>query len=340
MTVKLSDIAERSKVSVSTVSRVLNNHQHVNEEKRRAVLKVAEELGYDLPRYALDPKKAPHVILVTMHERDPDSDPATAGWESFNHLVSRGAQPVLRRAGFSVSLYHPELPTDALHSLFKDGPLKGLLIIGGSVPSGLLDALNSRNVPFVIAGAHVDPSKGSSIMADILQGTRQVASHLVSLGRERIALINGPASTITSRLKADGWRLGLASHGMLSNEACHLGGEFSAKAGYDLTLNMLERSPDVDAVMYADDFMALGGLKALAEAGLRVPEDVAVVGFHDYPIATFTMPSLTTVGFDMVRMGSIAAHRLLHLLEGGDPSPWTLQLPTTLIVRRSTRADE
>jgi LacI family transcriptional regulator len=336
MAVKLSDVAARSAVSISTVSRVLNNHRHVNETTRRSVLEAAESLGYPIPRAALEPRDARDVVLLTMHVRDPQRDPAVAGWESFNHLVGQGALPVLQRAGFRPRQLEPDGRPRSAEALFREAAPAGVLVVGGSVPAELVRALVGRDVPVVIAGAHADPERCSSVMADYLQGARDAVSHLVSLGRRRIALVNGPATTLTSRLKADGWRLGLAVHGMVADEARHVGGEFSAQAGHDLTIELLQRAPDTDAILYADDFSALGGIKAAGELGKAVPDDVAIVGFHNYPIAAFLSPPLTSVAFDMVRMGAIAAQRLVQLLEGEDTTPWTVQLPTCLVVRRST----
>jgi len=336
MAVKLSDVAARSAVSISTVSRVLNNHRHVNEVTRRSVLEAAESLGYPIPRAALEHKDARDVVLLTMHVRDPQRDPAVAGWESFNHLVGQGALPVLQSAGFRPRQLQPDGRPRSAEALFREAAPAGVLIVGGSVPAELVKALVGRDVPVVIAGAHADPERCNSVMADYLQGAREAVSHLASLGRRRIALVNGPATTLTSRLKADGWRLGLAVHGAVADEARHVGGEFSAQAGHDLTIELLRRAPDTDAILYADDFTALGGIKAAGELGKTVPDDIAVVGFHNYPIAAFLSPPLTSVAFDMVRMGTIAAQRLVQLLEGGDPTPWMVQLPTSLVVRRST----
>lgn len=336
MAVKLSDVAARSAVSISTVSRVLNNHRHVNEDTRRNVLEAAKTLGYPIPPAVLEPGDHRDVVLLTMHVRDPEKDPAVAGWESFNHLIGQGALPVLQRAGYRPRQLQPDARPRNADGLLRDAAPAGVLVVGGSVPADLVTTLLGRAVPVVIAGAHADPERCSSVMADYLQGAREAVSHLVSLGRRRVALVNGPSTTMTSRLKADGWRLGLAVHGVLADEARHAGGEFSAQAGHDLTVELLRRAPDTDAILYADDFLALGGIKAIGELGKRVPDDVAVVGIHDYPIAAFLSPPLTSVAFDMVRMGAIAAQRLVQVLEGGDRAPWTVQLPTRLVVRRST----
>jgi LacI family transcriptional regulator len=336
MAVKLSDVAARSDVSISTVSRVLNNHRHVNEATRRNVLAAAEFLGYPIPRAAMEPRDARDVVLLTMHVRDPQKDPAVAGWESFNHLVGQGALSVLQGAGFRPRQLEPDGRPRTAEALLRGRAPAGVIVVGGSVPAELVAALIGRSVPVVIAGAHADPDRCSSVMADYLQGARDAVSHLVSLGRRRVALVNGPATTVSSRLKADGWRLGLAVHGVLADETLHVGGEFSAQAGHDLTIELLRRAPDTDAILYADDFSALGGIKAIDELGKSVPDDIAIVGFHNYPIASFLSPPLTSVGFDMVRMGAIAANRLVQLLDGGDAAPWTVQLPTSLVVRRST----
>ena len=335
-TATLADIADRSSVSIATVSRVLNNRPYVNEETRRAVLTAAAELGYRLAQRKTGAQTKGTVLLLIMRELKPENVAINGGWEGFNHFVDAGAYGVLKAAGLTPR-------TDRLQARFDDGLISpdvaGVLLIGGSVSPALLDTLKAHDVPCVAVGAHVNPNEIDSVMADVLHGTKEAVSHLAATRRRKIALINGPVDTRTSQEKYEGWRLGLALHGLEFRPDLLLPGNFTANSGHSQTHALLDQVPDVDAIIYADDFMALGGVKALNERGKNIPDDVAIIGFHDYPIALYTTPPLTSVGFDMQRMGAIAAQRLVQLLESSRAEdPWAIQVPTSLRVRASTSA--
>jgi LacI family transcriptional regulator len=111
--------------------------------------------------------------------------------------------------------------------------------------------------------------------------------------------------------------------------------DFSPEAGYQSTKELLKTHPKLNAIIYADDMIAIGGMRALREAGLKIPQDVAVTGFGNYELAKYTSPALTSVAYDMHAMGRIAATRLYNILQDNDPIPWEIQVPTSLVVRES-----
>jgi LacI family transcriptional regulator len=173
-------------------------------------------------------------------------------------------------------------------------------------------------------------------MADVANGIRQAVDHLLALGRRRIALVNGPSTTGTSAAKLDGFRLALATNDLPFVAANVVAAEFTPDAGHEQTEALLRLAPDLDAIVFADDRTAVGGLKALRQAGRRVPEDVAVTGFGHLDIARYVVPTLTTVEYDLRAMGRKAARRLYDLLEDPDDAAWGIIEPVTLIVGEST----
>jgi DNA-binding LacI/PurR family transcriptional regulator len=158
---------------------------------------------------------------------------------------------------------------------------------------------------------------------------------LFQRGCRKIGLINGPETTATSLEKLNGLRLGLALHNLLFEDCQVVAGDFFAESGFACTRSLLERCPNLDAILYADDRMAMGGLSALKELGKRVPQDVAVTSYGDYELSRFTDPPLTTIRYDMHAMGVVAARRLTMLLTEPDAYPWHVVVPTTLVVRQS-----
>jgi DNA-binding LacI/PurR family transcriptional regulator len=174
-------------------------------------------------------------------------------------------------------------------------------------------------------------------MADYAGGAVQAVNHLIARGRRRIGLVNGPSTTTSSEEKHRGFRLALSLHDMLpaplQTVVCE---DFSSECGYAQTRQLLSRMPALDAIVYASDGIAMGGLRALRENDRRVPDDIAVTGFYDYELARFTDPPLTTVHIDLDVMGAIAGRRLCMLLEEPDSQAWCVTVPTSLVVRGST----
>lgn len=243
---------------------------------------------------------------------------------------------MLEAAALEPKTHHLDAsPAQFVQYLDDVGPV-GTLLIGSEVPADVMQALLERGHPFVIVGAQVDPGVASSVMADVLHGTAAAIRHLRAIGRDTIGVVNGPEGSGTHADRLDGARLGLSQVGIEFEPELTRSFEFTVAAGRRGTDELLDARPDVSALLFADDFMALGGLKALSERGLRVPEDVAVVGFYDYPIAGFTSPALTSVSVDLSRMGRIASELLVALLQGGASTPWSVCIPASLTVRAST----
>jgi DNA-binding LacI/PurR family transcriptional regulator len=174
-------------------------------------------------------------------------------------------------------------------------------------------------------------------MANYVQGMCLAVDHLAQAGCKYIFLVNGPSSTNTSDEKYKGFRLALSLNNLpYDNYHVTSGDTFESESGYIATLRLLAQSNPIDAIIYADDGMAMGGLKAIRESGRKVPDDIAVIGFHNYEYARFADPALTTIGFDMQMMGRLAAQRLTALVDGASNDPHVMTVPTNLIIREST----
>ncbi len=215
--------------------------------------------------------------------------------------------------------------------------ITGLIFLGGLFDHNLLRRLRQQSIPFVTAGAHAFPLDANSVMANYVQGMVFAIEHLSSRGRRHICLVNGPEATTTSSEKFWGFRLALSLNNLLYEPYQSTRGDgFDVENGFDATTRLLELGRQVDAIIYADDGMAVGGLKAIRDSGRLVPEDIAVIGFHNYDFARFADPALTTIGFDMQMMGRLAALRLCNLMDGATDDPHTMTVSTRLIVRAST----
>lgn len=336
--VTIRDVARHASVSTATVSRVLNDHPHVREEIRQLVWSAIQVLGYPIPapRRAEGPGRT--VLLCGYGADDGSTSRRNDGvvGTDFARLVLAGAQAALHQRGATALLRHSGGGRAGLRQQAEDGTLAGLIILGGQLPDDFVADLRLTQLPFVVAGGCHPTIALNCVTADYQSGVVQAVEHLARGGRKQIALLNGPPITTTSAAKYYGYRLGLSLHDLPYAPAYVAASAFTPEAGYEQTLRLLEQAPELDAIFYGDDYMAMGGLRALKEQGRRVPDDVAVVGLHDYEIARFTDPPLTSVFFDMPLMGRLAAERLGSLIDDPEQPPWQLLVPTSLVVRAST----
>ncbi len=328
-------IAERSNVSIATVSRVLNNHNNVSDETRMLVLRAAQALGYPLP----DPQRGQMVFRTVLVLMTQATEPAGRGRSvdaTFESEVWGGIESVLSAKGVATKLQQaPMAPADA-DRLASEAGVAGVIILGGIVAHEFLERLQQVGLPFVSVGSHAHPLRTNYVMADVASGIRLAVDHLVAQGRRRIALVNGPITTGTSAAKLDGYRLALATNDQPYRASAVVAAEFTPDSGFEQTVELLRAAPDLDAVVFGDDRMAIGGLKALRQADRRVPHDVAVTGFGHLDIARYVIPTLTTVEYNLQAMGKKAARRLYDLLEDPDDYTWGIIEPTSLIIGEST----
>lgn len=332
-------IAERSNVSIATVSRVLNHHTNVSDETRLLVLQAAHALGYPLT----DNKRGPRVFRTVLVLMVQVTEPAGRGRSvdaTFESLVWSGIEPVLAAKGVATKLQQsPMTPADA-DRLASEAGVAGVIILGGIVAHEFLERLQQNGLPFVMVGSHAHPLHTNYVMADVANGIRLAVDHLAAQGRQHIALVNGPPTTGTSAAKLDGYRLALATNDLTYRAACVLSAEFTPDSGYEQTAELMNAERGLDAIVYGDDRTAVGGLKALRQAQRSVPHDVAVTGFGHLDIARYVTPTLTTVEYNLQAMGKKAARRLYDLLEDPDDSSWGIIEPTSLIIGESTAGEQ
>ncbi|NLF77796.1 MAG: LacI family transcriptional regulator [Chloroflexi bacterium] len=323
-------------MSIATVSRALNGHHRVSEETRLIVLQAAHDLGYSPPRLCHTPQLSRSVLVLTREEAAATEDSTPAAGGEFERRVWVAVHSYLVQRGIAARLQHSTVTPEEAQLHASDIGVSGLVLLGGVRERIFVQELLSVRIPFVIAGAHLRPMEVNCVMADVGDGTRQAMQHLVERGRRQIGFVNGPPTTTTSAEKMDAYRLSLIVHGLPFTSDRVVVSDFSAESGYRQTRRLLQQITGLDAVIFADDVIALGGMRAIREFGYSVPDDLAVIGFGDYELARFVSPTLTSVQFDMNMMGIIAARRLCMLFDTPDDYPWLIRVPTTLVVRGST----
>jgi DNA-binding LacI/PurR family transcriptional regulator len=323
---RLEDVAERAGVSHQTVSRVINNHPNVSKATRERVEAAIAELGYrrNTAARSLVTRRS-HTIGVLASE--------LSQYGPANTLL--GVEQAARNAGYFVSIAAlREVSADSIADAarhFMDQGVDGIVAL---VPhAGTLQALEVLNldVPVVVVGSGGE-GRFSGAMVDQKLGARLAVAHLIEQGHKRIGHISGPQDWIDGAERAEGWREALAQAGL--DDDLLVEGDWSAGSGYGIGQKLaVERT--ATAVFVGNDQMALGVLRAFGEAGVRVPEDISVVGFDDQPEAGYFTPPLTTVRQDFEELGRRCMDMMLALLEDGAGAGTTVVAPR-IVVRAST----
>lgn len=328
----LVDVAARAGVGRGTASRALNGSAAVSAELRAAVLQAADELDYhpNLAARSLRSRRSGSVALVVPETED------VVFADSFFSGILRGVNEEVTDAGLLLVL--SILRTDAQRRQLErhavDRHVDGVLLISAHDRDPLPAALLASGVPVVTAGR---PAEGRlpSVDADNRGGARSATAHLLAAGRSCLTTVTGPLDMSAGTDRLAGWQDALRDAGRHVPAGAVEPADFTQDGGYRATRRLLERHPGLDAVFVASDLMAAGALQALREAGRRVPEDVAVVGFDDRPLARHLHPPLTTVRQPIEGIGRRMTQLLLGLLAGEGVAPEPVVLPTELVVRAS-----
>lgn len=327
----LESVAARAGVSRATAGRVLSGSTTVGVRASEAVRRAADELGYVTNRAAralMTRRSGSIAFVVAEPEERFFADPHFA-------LVLRGVHAAI--ADHDVQLVFSIVHGDAEQARFerfaRAGHIDGVILSSLHGDHPLPRALASAGIPVMTLGRPLVPVEGAGYVdADNVHGGRLAAARLADTGRRCLATICGPRDMSATFDREAGFRAELAERGLAP--AISVDGDWSMESGRRAAAALLAAHPDVDGVFAANDLMALGAFQALADAGRRVPDDVAVVGFDDSPPAASVRPGLTTVRQPVLDMGAALATRLLVTIDAG-VVPEPVLLPTELVVRDS-----
>lgn len=260
---------------------------------------------------------------------------ATLFTDPYFPILIQGVSAACHRQQYSALLWlaEPEVERSRIREFISSGAIDGVIMAAMVLDDSLVQALAASAVPFVLVGRHPAHLQASYVDADNESGANEVVQHLLRTGRKRIATITGLQCRIEGADRLAGYTAALRSRGIIPDPTLIADGDFSEDGGYRAMQRLLPQRPD--AVFVASDTMAVGALRAIRGAGLRVPEDIAVVGFDDLPLAEHTEPPLTTMRQPIYRLGVMAAETLFEQIERPNSAPHRMVLPTELIVRAS-----
>jgi DNA-binding LacI/PurR family transcriptional regulator len=333
-TATLDEVARVAGVSRATVSRVVNGSPKVSPDVRRSVEKAIDRLGYVPNRAArsLVTRRSESIaVVITEPAGRLFSDP-------FFPRVIRGVSTALAARDLQLVLLMPDDAQEEQRTIryLAGGHVDGVILVSLHGDDPLPAELAARRVPLVVIGRPPPGADVDHVDADNRGGARTATLHLIDGGRRRIATIGGPQDMVAGQDRLAGYRDALAERGVMADADLIEVGDFTHEGGTAAMEQLLARRPDLDAVFCASDLMAVAALGVIQGSGRRVPEDVAIVGYDDAPIATTTRPPLTSVRQPVEEMG----HEMVDLLVGSigrsGRVPRRVILATELIRRASS----
>ncbi len=326
----IRDVAHAAGVAVSTVSRMLNNSGPVSAKTRLKVEQAAIRLGY-IPHAGARSLITSRTLTIGVLLPDL--------YGEFYSEVIRGIDQTAQRHQYHVlvSSSHNE-PREIQQALrLMHGRVDGLILMATALDGAELSAQIHQDLPVVLMNSAPGDTRYDAISVDNYGGAYAVVRHFVETGHLRIAMVKGPERNFDSRERLRGYHAALQDLGLGLDEDLEMPGDFTQSAGYRAVRALLRADAPPTALFAANDAMAVGALRALREAGKRVPDDVAVAGFDDVPTVRYFNPPLTSVHVPIARMGSLAVERLLHAITLGTlHQPRQIVIPTTLVVRESS----
>ncbi len=329
MTITLHELAKAAGVSVSTVSRALTNSGHpVNEETRKRILALANELGYrpNMMARSLKTDRTFTIGIIVDNIVSP-----------FSPIIIRGIQDHLKNYNyFSVIInsdFDPEAETEAVHQLISRS-IDGVIFVESWL-RGANPTLDLENKPYVFVHRLFNSSYANAVLVDEHYGVRLAIEHLFKLGHRRIAFINGPQEWEASRDRLEGFKIIMNELGIPYQPELVEEGTWEVQSGYPAAKKFLALAERPTAIFAANDLMALGAIYAIQEAGLNVPDDIALVGYDNREIASISHPTITTVTLPCYEMGQNSARLLLSLLNDRTLTEEPIRVQGKLIVRES-----
>jgi len=325
--ITLKMVAERAGVSVNTASRAINNKSDINEETKKRVLKVAQELGYvrNATAVALRTKKTGTIGVVIADNRNP-----------FYAEVLNGIEEAAREKNYHIILVNTQRDyqkeEEAINLLLAKR-VDGLLIAPVQDRDDDIRNLIMANFPFVIVGRDFENIEMDAVYNDEIKGGFLVTEYLFTKGHKRIAFINGFLHKSPAQGRLEGYKKALKKYGIPLDDALVSVGDIDVENGYERTKQMMKENLDFTAIFAYNDMMAFGAMQAIKEKGLRIPEDIGLVGYDDISFSSLMNPSLTTIRLKKQDLGIESVELLLSRINGSREKMKKIMLNVELIVR-------
>jgi DNA-binding LacI/PurR family transcriptional regulator len=333
MPLTIENIAALADVSRSTVSRVLNNHPGVQPAVRERVQRVIHEQRYV-------PKAAARSLASSRTDTIGLLIPRSAGFSLRDPFIESMIQSIFEASAQQhyfalLAMLTADMEAAFYHRILRSRHFDGLIMFSSDIDDPILPLLIKDGGPLVLIGRHPYFLNVVSVDVNNREGARDAVNHLIALGHRRIGLINGQLPMEAALARRDGYKQALLEAGIGIDAALIVDGFFSDSAAYAAMLSLLDLAEPPTAVFSASDGMAVGALQAIKDRGLRVPDDVALIGYDDLPLAARSSPTLTSMHQPIADMSSHAVRVLVEQIKGQE-SATSVRLPARLVVRQSS----
>lgn len=335
MKVTIYDVAKRAGVSISTASKALNDRKDVGDTTKEKIRVIAKELNYEPSHFAraLAMRKTENIGVLTGRYY---SSPVLTN--PFYSKIIEGIEEQLINNNLNLLtnvLRKEQIEALEIPKMVKEKNVDGLILLG-YMPEEFVDMVAGKGLPVVAVDNYLQNKSVSSIVMDDVAGAYAAVSHLIKTGHKHIAYLSGPSKRNSFKMRGDGYRKALAEAGMTPDESKVIYNEVESP-GYDWMKKVLEGGMP-DAIFFCNDVSAIYAINMLKEQGIRVPEDISVIGFDNIDLGQHFIPSISTVDIDKEKMGMKAVDMLLERISKKAVKAETIVFPVNLIVRDSVKS--
>ncbi|WP_070000071.1 LacI family DNA-binding transcriptional regulator [Cellulosilyticum sp. I15G10I2] len=334
MKTTIKDIAQKANVSVGTVSKILNKKDgHISDETRQKVMATAKELNYTPNTLArsLVTRQTKTIGLILPDISNP-----------FFPELARGAEDKASEAGYSIMYCNTDddmKKEDKYIQMLTEKMVDGIIITQSTARKMTSEKLQSVTTPIVLIDRDVE-GEGirGKVLVDNLMGAYEAMKHLILKGHKKIVFVAGPLTSNTTKARLEGYKKALKEFKIPFNQNYILEGQYKSEWGFNAVKQLFEKDYDFDAVFCGNDLIAISVVRALKDAGKLIPQNIAVIGYDDIPMASLIEPPLTTVRQPIYEMGYHAAEMLVDIIENPneDIEERSVLLDTQLIIRKTT----
>lgn len=330
--ITMKDIARITGVSIKTVSRAINNYPDINDETRKRILQVAEELAY-----------VPNSVATHLRQKNT---------RTIGYIIPDMTNTFFGEAGVVIDEYFNERgyltitsctratqenEIDILRRMIANRVSGIILATVGNTGPHIKQLLYKHEIPLVVIDNEVSGLKTNIVLHDDSYNTAQMMEHLYQQGYARIAFISGPLDETSGKRRYDAYREAAQEKGFYDETLVRIS-DWTMKGGFSSTKSLLqEHGSRIDAVFYANSLMAIGGYRIISDSGYRIPDEIAIAGYDDLAILDYMTIPLTTINKLDTEIGRLAAERLYEMIETGDHAPKESLVRGTVVCRKSTK---
>lgn len=329
--VSLKDVAAACGMSVTQVSRALNDRHDVSEKTKEKVRKVAADLGYvkNLNAQILVNRGSNQIaIIISGVDKDKNAEP------SIVYNVMKGVNRFASEKGYEAVVYLNENPRSSLLDFCRQRGLGGVILFGVNYDEDSFIELMASDFPCVVIDIPVEGARKGCVLVNNFYYSMLATQRLIQLGKRNVVMLSGHGRSMVEVERRSGYEMALRKHGLTVDPRWVVPAGFDLEQAHEKTLALMREYPKVDGLFCASDFMALGALRALKEMSRRVPEDVAVFGFDGILMGEFSTPPLSTIRQDNIRKGYCAAKLLCEILSDTQQES-TVMVACEMVIRES-----